>query len=204
MPRHENSSFVTRGRIGLQNFGKVAPRHCQGMDAWLILPALRGRLCGDLLRTTEYPDEWNGSSLELRHFSILSGQRKPCILLAERLACRVCAGGPNVYRHQSIPGVRVQRLPLASAWHSLSPEVVPENRPGILHSSGSKAALSCGSRLFPLFLTGSTGRSAASSSKSNGLPLATIGKFICIHREFKTWPVCGPSMAPPRAERAPL
>ncbi len=44
----------------------MVPRHCQGMDSWLILPALRGYLCGDLtmyhgkIQRLQPPDfHWN-------------------------------------------------------------------------------------------------------------------------------------------------
>ena len=35
----------------------------------------------------------------------------------------------DVCRQQCIPGLRLERLPLATAWHSLSPADVPENNP---------------------------------------------------------------------------
>jgi hypothetical protein len=54
------------------------------MDLWLILPALRSYLCGDLQlysedRTLPYPR----SSLELMDSSILRRMSKPCILFEE-------------------------------------------------------------------------------------------------------------------------
>ena len=47
------------------------------MDSWLILPALRGHLCGDLQCTLERPltIEKNGAPLELMHSSTLSSPR---------------------------------------------------------------------------------------------------------------------------------
>jgi hypothetical protein len=55
----------------------MVPRHCHGMDLWLILPALRGYLCGDLQ-----------SYFEDRAQISTTGPRRNSCILAHLEACR--------------------------------------------------------------------------------------------------------------------